>query len=72
LLILIEKRSLTMTKQRRFRPIRGAYHNTNDNKIDRWYVNDTQSPVIDRRGLGYRTKHECEMACREVEDSLNI
>lgn len=54
-------------QRRRFRPVRGAYSGTSDDRIDRWYINDTQSTVLDRRGAGYRTKAACEDACRELE-----
>lgn len=54
-------------KQRRFRPTRGAYHGTHDDRIDRWYIDDSESTVVDRRGPGYRTKAEAQAACDLLE-----
>jgi len=39
-----------------FRLVRGAYAGTTDNRIDRWYLDDAASSVVDRRGAGFRTK----------------
>jgi len=41
-----------------FEVVRGDYTGTTDNRIDRWYVQRLDSPVVDRTGAGFRTRHE--------------
>ena len=45
---------------------RGAYSGTTDDRIDRWYIEDPNSNVVDRRGAGYRTKKEAAEAAKEL------
>lgn len=35
---------------------RGSYLGTSDDRIDRWYIRDRESAVVDRRGPGYATQ----------------
>ena len=51
----------------RFRVTRGAYQGTTDDRADRWYVEDTRSRTVDRRGEGYRTRKEALEAAAEAE-----
>lgn len=37
---------------------RGDYTCTTDNRMDRWYVAEMDSDVVDHRGSGFRTKRE--------------
>jgi hypothetical protein len=53
-----------MAKKKRFSVSRGSYRGTNDDRADRWYVEDDHSRTVDRRGPGYKTKRE---ALREAE-----
>jgi len=48
----------------RYRMVRGAYHGTSDDRIDRWYTDDTEGPS-DRRGDGWRTRAEAWAALDE-------
>jgi len=53
---------------KRFTVTRGAYTGTNDNRLDRWYVEDSQGDVVDRRGPGYATKKQAQERARELEE----
>jgi hypothetical protein len=44
----------------RYYPVRGAYVDTTDDRMDRWYIEDRESTVVDRRGPGWATRRECE------------
>ena len=37
---------------------RGSYVGTNDDRVDRWYINKMSSNLVDRRGPGFATKKE--------------
>lgn len=37
---------------------RSAYSGTTDDRADRWYLDKTDSDVVDRRGPGYPTKRD--------------
>lgn len=50
----------------RFKIVRGEYTGTTDDKADRWYIDDTQSEVVDRRGPGFRTKAEAQTRIQEL------
>lgn len=53
-------------REQRYRVTQGAYSGTSGDCIGRWYIDDTRSSNIDRRGPGYRTKREAEKAAREI------
>jgi len=44
--------------KRGFRLTRGAYAGTHDDRIDRWYWDEPDALVIDRRGSGFKTRRE--------------
>lgn len=44
---------------------KGAYVGTTDDRYDRWYIEDLESSVVDRRGSGYAT-------LADVSDALDI
>lgn len=52
---------------RRFTVERGAYRNTTDDRLDRWYISDRLSSVVDRRGSGYRTRAEARREATRLE-----
>jgi len=35
---------------------RGSYQGTTDDRLDRWYIEATNSKVVDRRGPGFATR----------------
>ncbi|MEW8957841.1 MAG: hypothetical protein AB2448_01825 [Moorella sp. (in: firmicutes)] len=58
--------TLKQARQKGYDVVRGAYHGTTDDRADRWYIMDRSSPVIDRRGSGYRTRKEALEALTEA------
>lgn len=49
-----------MAARKRYTAVRGSYQGTSDDRYDRWYIDDRDSTVVDRRGPGWATKRECE------------
>jgi len=51
---------MTTTEARKlgYEIVRGAYQNTSDDRLDRWYIQLIDSNIIDRRGPGFRTRRE--------------
>jgi hypothetical protein len=45
---------------------RGGYHDTSDDRADRWYVDDPQSDMLDHRNAGFATVAEAKAAIRET------
>ena len=45
---------------------RGDYVDTSDDRIDRWYMADPDSTVVDRRGSGFGTLAEVKQAIDEL------
>lgn len=50
---------------------RGDYHGTTDDRVDRWYVNQTDAKIVDRRGHGYRTRRLAQDAIDALESGLD-
>lgn len=45
--------------------VRGAYRGTTDDRLDRWYIERTDSRVISRLGSGYSTRADALWALTE-------
>jgi hypothetical protein len=48
---------------------RGDYIGTSDDRIDRWYLADPDSTVVDRRGYGYLTIADAKQVIDEYKNS---
>lgn len=68
------KTEVIMTESRAkdlgYRVTRGAYSGTTDDRIDRWYIDDIESDIVDRRGFGYATKQDALEAIGDRQAEL--
>jgi hypothetical protein len=46
---------------------KGGYYGTTDDRADRWYIDNPDSDIIDRRGSGYCTLTEAK---KQVDEWL--
>lgn len=46
---------------------RGSFSTTCDDRLDRWYIEDDESRVVDRRGAGFRTRSDALYALHESD-----
>jgi hypothetical protein len=42
-------------KESGYRVIRGSFTGTSDDRADRWYLDNLNSNLIDKRGAGFKT-----------------
>lgn len=50
----------------------GAYHNTSDDRMNRWYVQHRDDEMIDRRGPGHFTPTQAWAAAAELVRDMGI
>lgn len=55
-----------MSKVNGYEISRGSYHNTSDDCINGWYIDNPNSTTIDRRGPGFSTKKEAVEAAKKL------
>jgi len=53
-------------KELGFSVMRGGYHGTTDDRIDRWYVEHPATDCVDHRGSGFKTLRDAYHATAEV------
>lgn len=57
--------TLKEAKEKGYRIIRGSYTGTTDDRADRWYIDNLNSNIIDKRGPGFRTRQDALEALSE-------
>jgi hypothetical protein len=57
------KMTIEEAKKSGYRVIRGNFTNTTDDRADRWYLDNLNSNIIDKRGAGFET-------CQDALDTL--
>ncbi len=54
---------------KKYRVIQGAYIGTTDDRRGRWYIDDTTSRIIDKRGRGM-TRKDAVAECKRLNAAL--
>lgn len=57
--------------KKRYQVTQGAYAGTSDDCIGRYYIDDTESTVVDRRGPGM-SKLEAEITCIYLNEGHSL
>jgi len=57
-------------KKSGYRVIRGSFTGTSDDRADRWYLDDLNSNLIDKRGAGFKTLQDAlDTLAQRLDDS---